>query len=77
MNDNEIIKTLECCIMETYCKSCPLHSEFSANCVNIAFKNALALITRQQTEIERLKKGNSKFLTREEAEKALKGVENE
>lgn len=77
MNDNEIIKTLECCIMETYCKSCPLHSEFSANCVNIAFKNALALITRQQTEIERLKKGNSKFLTREEAEKALKGAENE
>lgn len=55
MNDNEIIKTLECCIMETYCKSCPLHSEFSANCVNIAFKNALALITRQRAEIERLK----------------------
>lgn len=72
MNDNEIIKTLECCIMETYCKSCPLRSEFSANCVNIAFKNAFALITRQQAEIERLKKGNSKFLTREEAERALK-----
>lgn len=58
MNDNEIIKTLECCIMETYCKSCPLHSEFSANCVNIAFKNALALITRQKAEIENLKVEN-------------------
>lgn len=58
MTDNEIIKILECCIMETYCKSCPLHSEFSANCVTIALKNALDLITRQQREIENLKVEN-------------------
>lgn len=56
--DNDIIKALECCNVETDCKRCPLYKERSANCIDIACKNALDLITRQQAEIENLKVEN-------------------
>ena len=46
MKDNEIIKALECCSMETECRRCPLYKLHSARCVNIACENALDIITR-------------------------------
>lgn len=51
MTDNEIIKALECCVIKD-CGNCPVnHIGF---CVDDAMKEALALITRQKGEIERL-----------------------
>lgn len=55
MTDKDIIKALECCNVETDCKRCPLYKEHFTQCIDIACKNALDLITRQQAEIERLK----------------------
>ena len=51
MTDNEIIKTLECCINDD-CDNCP---DTFGNCEHNAMRNALNLINRQQEEIERLK----------------------
>ena len=60
MTDNEIIKALECCldISPSTCKNCPLFNVTNSTmvCSKIATKSALDLITRQQAEIERLKK---------------------
>lgn len=61
--DKDIIRALECCNVETDCKRCPLYKEHSANCIDIACKNALDLITRQQAEIERLKAYNENLQT--------------
>ena len=55
MTDTEIIKALECYNVETDCKRCPLYKEHSTHCIDIACKNALDLIIRQQTELENLK----------------------
>ena len=55
MTDKEIIKALECCTGETEdvdCSICPYNDE--AFCNLNASKEALALINRQQAEIERL-----------------------
>lgn len=46
MKDKDIIKALECCSMETECRSCPLYKLHSARCVTIACENAIELITR-------------------------------
>lgn len=46
LTDAEIIKALECCSMETECRSCPLYKLHSARCVTIACENAIELITR-------------------------------
>lgn len=51
MTDNEIIKFLECCPKED-CVNCPA-SKFGG-CIDIAIEEALALISRQKGEIERL-----------------------
>lgn len=53
MNDEEIKKALECCISLS-CEGCPLNDE--RGCLTISDENALALINRQQAEIERLQK---------------------
>ena len=65
MNDNEIIKALECCTqndtLDVYrndCDICPLNECNSENCVYITQIEALDLIKRQQKEIERLKDEN-------------------
>lgn len=53
MTDNEIIKALKCCGREN-CFGCPYHGKCHQG--NPMIKDALDLITRQQAEIERLKK---------------------
>jgi hypothetical protein len=57
MNDNEIVKALECCNNppgKADCRTCPFyHSE--GRCTENMLSNALDLINRLQAEIERLK----------------------
>lgn len=53
MNDEEIKKALECCISLS-CEGCPLKDE--RGCLTISDENALALINRQQAEIDDLKR---------------------
>lgn len=53
MNDNDIIKALECCI-NGKCAECPL--EKMACSETVAMQYALALINRQKAEIESLQK---------------------
>lgn len=55
MTDTEIIKALECCFMEQQCNNCPLYKEHSADCLDTVLENAHALITRQQSKIDKLK----------------------
>lgn len=57
MNDNDIIKALECCQAgkgSYSCKKCPLFCRIPA-CQSHLAEAALDLINRQKTEIERLK----------------------
>lgn len=57
MADNEIAKTLECCISNNFeeCWKCPLHNDFYPNlCRYERDKNALELINRQKAEIRTL-----------------------
>ena len=55
MNDNDIIKALECCANTNWideCEGCPLYD--TEKCINTVMQNALDLINRQKAEIERL-----------------------
>ena len=54
MNDEEIIKALECCTEDEDCAHCPSIKEMPY-CSNDIMVGALNLINRQQAEIERLK----------------------
>lgn len=54
MNDEEIIKVLECCTEDEDCSHCPSIKEMPY-CSNDIMVGALNLIKRQQMEIERLK----------------------
>ena len=57
MTDNEIIKALECCLIECgECTVCPLKHIKSVKCLELLNKNAYNLINRQKEEIEKLKK---------------------
>lgn len=59
MTDNEIIKALECCKSSVAsCEECPMHVEGVICHGHELNKKALALITRQQAEIERLNAEN-------------------
>ena len=56
MTDNEIIKSLECCVKDGYpygCKDCQYHN---LNCNEQLDADALDLINRQKVEIERLER---------------------
>ena len=55
MTDNEVIKALECCGVES-CLGCPYHGKCHLG--NPMIRDALDLITRQQEEIENLKVEN-------------------
>ena len=55
MNDEEIIKALECCSVRGNCDGCPCDKEWGKSCISIGMKNALELINRQKAEIERLR----------------------
>lgn len=52
MEDNEIIKALECCVNGEDCLNCPLQEQF-ADCKPMT--GALDLINRKKEEIEQLK----------------------
>lgn len=55
MNDNEIIKALECCFLsECTCKDCP-YSAFEICDTAKMINTVIDLINRQKAEIERLK----------------------
>lgn len=59
MTEAEIIKALECCIIGNHCRSdCPYDSEDDScvECTSMLAKDALDLIKRQQTDIEKLEK---------------------
>ena len=59
MKDNEIIKALECCSMQSYpaCKECPYHDNYSKrDCISLRNADIKDLINRQKAEIERLQK---------------------
>ncbi len=51
MTDNDTIKALECCI-ESDCDNCPWHEQTACN--EYMKQDALDLINRQKSEIERL-----------------------
>lgn len=51
LEDNEIIKALDCCQKEDCCGCSYFHKE---ECTNFLTKDALNLINRQKAEIERL-----------------------
>lgn len=56
MTDNEIIKALECCSMQSYpaCCECPYHDRYSnRGCIDKRNADIAALINRQKEEIEK------------------------
>ena len=57
MQDNEIIKALECCTIKHDCENCPLEDTPMQNiydcCLHKIRVASLDLINRQQAEIER------------------------
>lgn len=61
MTDNEIIKALECCVLNKHIcpHTCPMLK--SKDCLESLRKYALDLITHQQDEIERLKETVDSF----------------
>lgn len=63
MNDNDIIKALECCSTNGGggCTRCPAYNYGSQKCVDELHLQAINLINRQKAEIERLQKHNSKM----------------
>ena len=88
MTDREIIQALECCRNDfsmSNCLDCPYNKEKSAKCITFMIEDALALILRQQAEIERLQEKCStleydiglmqqeKFVVEAEAIKACAG----
>ena len=54
MNDADIKKALECCLISG-CKNCPMY-EKGYSCLEKAKEYTLDLINRQQAEIEKFKK---------------------
>lgn len=62
MNDTEIIKALECCVIQGgKCEECPYESIMDCDCEDMLLRNAFDLINRQKAEIERLE-SNLKFV---------------
>lgn len=60
MTDKEIIKALECCNhIEIDCELCPFYT--TQECSKVMIDNALALINRQQAQIERLETLNERL----------------
>lgn len=59
MTDREIIQALECCRNDfsmSNCLDCPYNKAKSAKCITFMIEDTLALITRQQAEIEEMHK---------------------
>ena len=60
MNDNEILKALECCANEQGCENCPAnpHRGNYGFCTPPLIRAAFDLVTRQRAKIERFEKEN-------------------
>ena len=54
MTDNEIIKALECCVIDTNCTKCPHYNngKQTRECLEISMIAALDLIKRQRATID-------------------------
>ena len=57
MTDNDIIKALECCVIDNSCSKCPHYNngKQTRECLEMSIKFAIDLINRQKAEIEDLK----------------------
>ena len=44
LNREQIIKALECCLVESNCTGCPLHHQYETDCLKYAGEKALSLI---------------------------------
>lgn len=65
MNDNDIIKALECCAKNEGCAECPYISLIKTggeDCISFMAKQAIDLINRQRAEIERLQAGEYRYI---------------
>lgn len=73
MTDNEIIKALGCLRGNAFdCGECPYCSCYPAPCEQQVAKDALALISRQKEEIERLKNRDLQVEVSEKLEREIK-----
>ena len=52
MNENDVIKAIECCCENENCRECPLAEMHSAICIKKLMNTTLDLIKRQQARIE-------------------------
>ena len=55
LNAEQIIKALECCLVENDCTGCPLHHQYKIDCLKYAGEKALSLIKELTEENERLR----------------------
>ena len=76
MTDEQIIKSLVCCMKQiSNCCQCIYsdNTDLEFDCEEALGRDIVSLINRQKAEIEKLKNVNKiVFLTKEEAEAALK-----
>lgn len=67
MNDNDVIKAMECCTKieegcsHEYCFECPMFEEEVDECTASLFGKVLDLIKRQQAEIEQWKEEANRY----------------
>ena len=61
MTDSDIINALECCAKFAQCTGCGYYKERDRCCVDAVMEDAVAMLKRQQAEIERLKEENAKL----------------
>ena len=56
MKPEDVMKALECCVVNSNCNGCPFWEGYVThnNCLQIAIKNAIALLREKDAEIERL-----------------------
>ena len=54
LNREQIIKALDCCLVESNCTGCPLHHQYETDCLKYAGKKALSLINELTEENESL-----------------------
>ena len=55
LNREQIINALECCLVESNCRGCPLHHQYETDCLKYAGEKALKLIKQLTEENERLR----------------------
>ena len=63
MTTEQIIKALECCFINQNCNGCPMYNGITTQkgCLEVACKNALALIKEQQAQIKVLEADRNNY----------------